>query len=271
MSLPIGTILNVISIQEKSFTEQIPYRGLYFNTFTDTEIEMESGWLSLAPSSSLLKIFTDNDTMKQKVMNTAHTENMTVETLLELSDRLDDLDQEVQDLKERAITNAEDLITKQNTFWYSKDTPGTGTPVELVFPSYSTVRFRHVYETERNADLVIRRDTSSISSLWSITTPMMRVARIVENERLPEDALPTSQRMIHGNNIACRGRFMDYDPTNKTYVDILSYTNEDGDAVPISYPLGDNAIFNDVEIRDQHTLYLSDPNARIKIKKPKEL
>lgn len=270
MSLPIGTILNVISLQENSFSEQIPYRGLYINTFMDTEIELEPGWISLSPRSPLLKIFTDNDTMKQNVKNTAHAENMTVETLLELSDRLDDLEQEVTELKDRAITNAEDFITKQSTFWYSKETPGTGSPIELVIPSYSTIRFKSTYEVDRSADLIITRNRSS-NSLWKITTPMMSVARVEDNNSLPEDSLPTSQRKIIGNIISCKGRFMNYNSTLKQDVDILSYTNEQGENIPIPYPLGDNAIFNDVEIRDQHTLYLSDPNARIKIRKPKEI
>lgn len=269
MSLPVGTILEVRSFKKESFLEVIPYRGIYINTWSDTQMTFEPNWISLSPDSPLLKIFTDNDTMKQKIRTTAHSENMSVETLLELSDRIDDLEQEVTNLKACAITNAEDFLTKQNTFWYAKDTPGEGNPIELVFPSYSTLRFNSTYETDRNADLVITRNRAS--QLWGIISPVISVARVEENPSLPENALPSSQRKILGNDIACRGRFLDYDPSIGGFVDILSYTNESGEKIPISYPLGDNATFNDVEIRDGHTLYLSDPNARIKIKKPKEI
>ena len=193
---------------------------------------------------------------------------MTVETLLDLSDRIDTLYLEFQDLRRKAITKASDFVNKEKTFWYEdNDTE----PLEMVFPSYSTLRFKTNHVDDRRADLVIQPTNEDQRAIWTIDCPIMNVCQINDKVDISPGDIHANEHRIHGKNIVCTGRYMQY-TSDDTYRDILSYTDPNtNQLVSIQYPIGDNAIFNDVRINEGHTLYLNDPNARIKIKKPKEL
>ncbi len=262
MVLPVDTVVDVKMVHSEAFHNKIPYRGIYFNTFMDYILDLSPGWLTLASSSPAVKIFTDSDAMKEKVKQTARAEQMTVETLLELSDRIDDVEQKVTELQKTAITKASDFVDKASTFWFQENSVD---PLELTFPSYSIIRYKSNLAEDRTADIVMKMK----NQLWEITSPVMNVAQINDNELLPIALMSSQEHRVLGGNFVCKYRYQYYNPSTGTFTDILSYTNDqENELVNIPYPLGDHAIFNDVQIRTGHTLYLEDPVARIKIKKP---
>lgn len=268
MVLPIGAILEVKTVNKEAFHEKIPYKGIYFHTSYDT-LTLEAGWLVLAPSSPKVKIFTDSDVMKQNVVRTTSSQDVTVETLLELSDRIDEVEKKVNDLSARAITMASDF--QKDSFWYATDSLK---PMELVFPHHAVLRFKSSFAEDNSADILINYSETGEQDRWRITCPEISVAKVSENTRLPVAVIPLSDRTITGKNIVCKDRYLHYNEASGTNEDILSYTEKTTDAsqlIPITYPLGDHAVFNDVLIREGATLYLDDPAARIKIKKPKNV
>ena len=266
MVLPVGSILEVKGIQKESFHEKIPYKGIYMNTSYDT-LTLEAGWLVLAPSSPKVKIFTDSDVMKQNVVRTTSPLNVTVETLLELSDRMDEVEKKVNDLSARAITMASDF--QKDSFWYATDSLE---PMELIFPSHAVLRFQSSFATDRAADMLINYSEEGRQNRWIMTCPEISVAKVSENTKLPVEVIPLKDRSITGKNIVCKDRYLHYNDVSDANEDILSYTDTTSKKLlPIPYPLGDHAMFNDVLIREGYTLYLDDPAARIKIKKPKNV
>lgn len=270
MGLDIGTIVEVRKIQAGSFQNKIPYRGFYIHTLQDTDLTLESRWITLSSSSPIIKVFTDSDIMKQKVKNTTLRTQVTVETLLDLSDRVDTLSEELQDLKAKAITKASDFVTKENTFWYSDDS-NEKTHLTMDFPSHAKLVFK-TNHLQEGSELSITPMTNGEKFLWTLKCPVMEVASIKDNSAVLNIDLSPLDHRIQGNYLVCNNRIQYYNSDTKEYIDVLSYMDEKTkERVAIPYPLGDNATFNDVKIREGGTLYLDDPNARIKIKKPKEI
>lgn len=266
--LPVGTILNVLKVQKDTFQERIPYKGIYFQTNEDISLEEE--WCSLSTPHSLLKFFVDTDTMKQKLLNSLKDQDQyTVETLLDISTRLDIVEAKLQMLSSRAVTSAKDI--NKESFWYEQDDV---TPMELVIPSYAKLRFDAGIDNTERMDIVIKRDTDEEGSrLWKVKTPLLQTAQIKDLTEIPTTVLNVNQHFVQGRNIQCTGRYQHWDSSNSKLTDIFSYTEENGTTGLMEYPISKQGVFDQLIITagEDHCLYLNDPNTRIKIKKPKEI
>lgn len=259
----IDILYPLTSISTHIFNSESPYRGVWINFgLIDNELEIADHFAE-NPKEELekLKIFVDNDIMKNKVIQAKGSEErVTVETWLDLSNRVDVLEQdmntvkpEVQTLKNTAITNVDDF--KKTEFWEGVPDSDTGKR-ELVIPSNGAIRLESSQSAHSRLEDVFIGEVSGFNMVRSPIT----ITAVVSDRNY--NVNPTLQHRIQNGEIRTAGRFKHvvYGTSTDVVTDIWSIGND-----ILTYPIAENGRFTNLHV--DTNIYLDQPTSLIKRKK----